>query len=101
MTQVERHEGRAVVRPETDIVAATADGLRQVLKEVVASGVTELEIDLSGVGMVDSVGIGLFISAHNSLGKLGGKLKISNASKDICDLFKNMRLDQHFTVNGA
>jgi len=60
-----------------------------------------LIVDLAGVRMVDSVGIGLFISAHNSLRKIGGVLVLINTSKDLLDLFTNMRLNQHFTIKPA
>jgi anti-sigma B factor antagonist len=51
--------------------------------------------------MVDSVGIGVIIATHNSLNKVGGKLKVTNITKDIYTLFTTMRLDRHFTVEKA
>jgi anti-anti-sigma regulatory factor len=51
--------------------------------------------------MVDSTGIGLLISAHNSLKKAGGDLTVIHASKDILDLFRTMRIHQHFSVSGS
>jgi anti-anti-sigma regulatory factor len=50
--------------------------------------------------MVDSAGIGLLISAHNSLKKAGGELAVINASCDILALFQAMRIHQHFSVTG-
>jgi len=101
MTTVEKDGQRAEVKPGRDIVASMADELRQTLKEVVSVGIKELVINLSGVTMIDSVGIGLLIAAHNSLNKEGGKLVIKNASKEIDELFKSMRLNQRFSVSGA
>jgi anti-anti-sigma regulatory factor len=51
--------------------------------------------------MVDSAGIGLLISAHNSLKKAGGELTVIQVSKDILDLFRTMRIHQHFSVSGS
>jgi anti-anti-sigma regulatory factor len=51
--------------------------------------------------MVDSTGLGLLISAHNSISKTGGKLAVIHASKEILDLFRSMRIHQHFSVSGA
>ena len=89
-----------VFAPEGDVVAAKLPELRAKLRELVAAGVLHLTLDLSGTQMVDSAGIGLLISAHNSLKKAGGELAVIHASKDIMELFKTMRIHQHFSVSG-
>lgn len=98
MSEIEKEGSKAVFRPGRDIVASVISGMRQQLKELMADGITELTIDMSGVEMIDSVGLGLLISAHNSLSRVGGTLTVNNVSKDLYDLFSNMRLTQHFTV---
>ena len=50
---------------------------------MVDEGVRDLVVDLADVNMVDSSGIGLLISAHNSLRKLGGQLALIHASADL------------------
>lgn len=95
-----QEENEAVVRPEGDVVAAFVPELRSRLLELVRAGVRQLVLDLSNVKMVDSLGLGLLISAHNSLLQAGGKLSVVNASADVLDLFKTMRLHQHFSVSG-
>lgn len=89
------------VRPGADIVASMTDDLRKQLIEMVDKGVKQLELDLSDVEMVDSVGLGVIIAAHNSLNASGGKLTVTNVSEDIYRLFKTMRLNQHFDVQQA
>jgi anti-anti-sigma factor len=101
MSEISREEGNAVVKPGQDIVASIARELREELKGLVAEGVQEMTMDLQGVEMVDSIGIGLLIAAHNSLAKSGGKLKVVNATPDIFKLLKTMRLDQHFEISGT
>jgi anti-anti-sigma regulatory factor len=68
---------------------------------MLAGGTVHLTLDLAGTRMVDSTGIGLLISAHNSLKKAGGDLTVIHASKDILDLFWTMRIHQHFSVSGS
>ena len=51
-------------------------GLLAQLREMVAAGVGPLTLALAGVQMADSAGIGLLISAHNSLNKAGGELTV-------------------------
>lgn len=99
-TRVERKDLDALVRPAGDVVAATAAELRTALRTAVAEGVRRITLDFSGVAMVDSAGLGLLIAAHNSLAKAGGQLAVVHASKDILDLFRSMRIHQHFSVSG-
>lgn len=87
-----------VIKPGRDIVASMAADFRQDLLKEVESGVKRLVVDLNDVEMVDSVGIGVLVAAHNSLSKNGGQMAVSNVSQDIFNLFKVMRLDQHFEV---
>jgi anti-anti-sigma factor len=101
MFEIEKEENRALVRPAGDIVASTVEGLRTALKEVLGQGVSEMTLDLGNVAVIDSIGLGLVISAHNSLAKNGGKLSVIHVSKEVQELFKSMRLDRHFTVTGA
>jgi anti-anti-sigma factor len=102
MTVVTREDNKAVVRPAGDtIVAATIPELRLKMRAIVEEGVRELVIDLAGVRMVDSSGLGLLIAAHNSLRKLGGQLAVIHVSSDLMELFRSMRMHQHFSVTGG
>lgn len=97
---ITKNDNRAVMQPEGDVVAGTVPGLRSTMRGVLAEGVRELVVDLSRVEMMDSSGIGLLIAAHNSLVKLGGRLEVIHASQDILELFRAMRIPQHFQVSG-
>ncbi len=87
-----------VIKPGKDIVASMVDEFRKKLLILIDKGNNDLGIDLTGVEMIDSVGLGVLIATHNSLRKTGGKLTVTNVSKDIYGLFKTMRLDQHFEI---
>jgi anti-anti-sigma factor len=101
MIEVTREENRAVVHPSGDtIVAATLVELRRQMRAIVEEGVRDLVIDLADVRMVDSSGLGLLIAAHNSLRKVGGQLAVIHASHDLLELFRSMRIHQHFSVSG-
>ena len=91
---------RVSIRPDGDVVAASVPALRSAMRDAVAKGARELIVDLANVQMVDSMGIGLLISAHNSLHKQGGRLQVIHASREILDLFRTMRIHQHFSVSG-
>jgi len=93
-------EKSATVRPEGDLVAAQLPALRSQLREFVASGAVHLTLDLASTQTVDSAGIGLLISAHNSVKKVGGELTVIHASSDILELFRTMRIHQRISVSG-
>jgi anti-anti-sigma factor len=101
MIVVTREDNKTVVRPSGDnIVAATLPELRSKLRGIVNQGVRDLVVDLAGVNMVDSSGIGLLISAYNSLRKVGGQLALIHVSADLLELFRSMRMHQHFSISG-
>lgn len=89
----------AIVCPAGNVVAAAVPELRSALRGVLAEGVRDMTIDFSDVVMVDSTGLGLLISAHNSMVKAGGRLSVTHASKEIVELFRSMRIHQHFSVS--
>ncbi len=98
MSNVVKQQDSVTIKPDTDVVASMANAFRTELKGLIDEGACAVTIDLAGVQMVDSVGLGVFIATHNTLNQSGGRLTVSNASDDIVALLKTMRLDQHFTV---
>jgi anti-anti-sigma factor len=98
-TVVTWKDREATVYPAGDVVAATVPELRSALRGALANGVREMTIDFAKVEMVDSTGLGLLISAHNSVSKAGGRLAVIHASKEILELFRSMRIHQHFSVS--
>ena len=101
MSEIEKGDNETILGPTQDLVQSTAQGFRKELLLLVEEGTMEIVIDLVNVKMIDSVGIGVLIAATNSLGKVGGKLGIVNASEDLCKVFRMMRLDQHFEVQSV
>jgi anti-anti-sigma factor len=100
MSEIQRSGKEAVVIPTQDIVAAQTRELHQELLELVQAGVEQVQIDLSAVEMIDSSGLGVIISTQNSLQNRSGSLRVVNASDNILKLFRIMRLDSHFQVEG-
>ena len=102
-SDITNESNQKTVRPGRDIVASMANEFRDELNVHIQNSPDGLKliIDLSGVEMVDSVGIGVLIATHNSLSKINGELKVINVAKDIYGLFTTMRLDRHFTVESA
>jgi anti-anti-sigma factor len=98
MSETLREQGHVTVRPGPDLVASMAGEFKSELKALLDEGIKDLVIDLAGVEMVDSVGLGVLIATHNSLRQAGGQLTVANPSPDIQSLFRTTRLDKHFKV---
>ena len=98
MAKGKKKTTKKTVKLDKDIIASMAADFRDKLLKLVKEGIEELTLDLKQVKMIDSVGLGVIIAAHNSLRGIGGKLTVKNVSNDIYRLFKTMRLDQHFEV---
>jgi len=90
-----------VITPGEDIIASFAQEFRRSLWSLMDEGIQRITVDLTGVGMIDSIGIGVLISTQNALKKKGGGLSIINASGDLFSLFTAMRLDQHLEVKAT
>ncbi|MFW5837033.1 MAG: STAS domain-containing protein [Desulfovibrionaceae bacterium] len=101
MSIIERDKEKALVTPQTDILSSAATRLKDELRELINSGVKRLTIDCKNVEMVDSLGVGLIIASHNSLAKVGGGLRLVNASPDLYDLLVSMRLNSHMDIHAA
>ena len=101
MAKEKKKVTKKTIKPGKDIVASMAEGLREKLLKMISQGIKDLTIDLAGIEMIDSVGLGVLIATYNSLDDVGGSLKLKNVSEDIYNLIKTMRLDKHFEVNGA
>jgi anti-anti-sigma factor len=84
--------------PGCDIVASMVDGAKVEIKRFIASSSGDFTLDLTGVEMIDSKGIGLVIATYNTLEAAGRKLHIVGAIPDIVELFRVMRLDRHFDI---
>lgn len=98
MSEIIRDNDQVVIKPGIDVVASMADDFKAELNLLVQESSGGFVIDLDGVEMVDSVGIGVIIATHNTLNKDGRKLKVVNIGHDIYNLFSTMRLNRHFTI---
>jgi anti-sigma B factor antagonist len=70
------------------------------MRDLVRSGIRAMVMDLGHAEMIDSTGIGLMLSAYNSLSAVGGTFSAVNASAEMLELLRTMRVQQHFTVSG-
>ena len=98
MSEIIKNGNDVVVKPGIDVVASMAEDFRNELVSATEETGGTVTIDLEGVDMVDSVGIGVIIATHNSLSQAGRKLKVINVNSDIYGLFTTMRLNRRFDI---
>ncbi|TVQ99238.1 MAG: STAS domain-containing protein [Desulfovibrionales bacterium] len=98
MLQIEHQGPKTVARVTENMIGSRIDGLRDALNDVISGGHTDVTIDLQGVEMVDSLGMGLLVATHNSLKAKQGQLSVVNVHPDIYNVLTTMRLDKHFTI---
>jgi anti-sigma B factor antagonist len=98
--EIRQNGETAVVAMHGDVVASSVPELRPALRDLVRSGLRDMVVDLDGTTMIDSMGLGLLLSAFNSLRNVQGRFAVVNASEEILDLFRTMRIHQHFPVAG-
>ncbi len=101
MSEVIREKDYTIIRPGTSVVASMAESFKQELLSTINTYEGKLIIDLAGVDMVDSIGLGVIIAAHNTLTQKESLLEIINVSEDIYGLFSTMRLNRRFKVEKA
>jgi anti-anti-sigma factor len=94
-------DGNQCLCLDTDLTAVNVPEFRAQIQTLIQDGTQELVIDLGQTRVIDSMGIGLLVAAHNSLRRLHGSLSLVNVSKDLLDLLKAFRLDKHFSISGA
>ena len=98
---IEKNGDIAVLTLKQDLVSSTVNDLRVMILDAIKEDIKNVTINMAGISIIDSMGIGLLISIQNSLAQIDGKLEVVNISTDIMDLFLSMRLDQHFLLKGV
>ena len=88
-----------VYAPGRDIVASAAEVMKAEIKKGIAESSGDFCIDMTGVEMIDSRGLGLLIAAANSLAAVKRRLHILKATSDIVELMRLMRMDKHMDID--
>ena len=67
-------------------------GLRNAIRRLMQECKKKILLNLSGVGYVDSSGIGELVSSYTTIGREGGQLKLLNLTQKIRDLLTITKL---------
>ena len=92
-------DGVTILEPKGKITIGVGDvALREAVLEQLEAGHKKILIDMSGVGTMDSSGIGELVAAYTSVNNRGGKLKLLKLPPKISDILQITQLITVFEV---
>ena len=89
---------RTVVDVTGEIDVYTAPALREELGALIDSEHTDLIVDLTKVGFMDSTGLGVLVGALKKVRTIGGDLRLVINEEKILKVFRITALTQVFTI---
>jgi anti-sigma B factor antagonist len=87
-----------VITVNGEIDIDTAPRLREIVTEVTDAGADRLVFDLSDVGFVDSIGLGVFVLARKKMQLRQGTVDIVASTRRVVAIFRIAGLDELFRV---
>jgi anti-sigma B factor antagonist len=82
------------------VLGASVDSLRQKMENFLDHGENQFVLNLTGVGRLDSSGIGLLVMILRSAKEAGGSLKLVNPSTQVTQVLRMCNLLPLFEVYG-
>ncbi len=76
----------------------TVPDVRPVIEQIVSSGMTRVALDLSGLEVVDSSGIGAIVSLFKRIRSIGGDVKIVGVRGQPREILRLLGLDRAFDI---
>lgn len=87
---------------EKDLTANNVDGFKKSITECIneVPDIDEMVLDLSETQNIDSIGVTFVVNLFKRMQNEGKIFRIIGASEDVKSLFKLMKLDQFFDLEG-
>jgi anti-sigma B factor antagonist len=79
-------------------IGSGEEALRNAMQEILNSGAQKVVINMGGVTMIDSSGIGELVSAYTTATNRGAKLKLANLPAKVSDILTITQLITVFDV---
>jgi anti-sigma B factor antagonist len=93
--------GRDVVVVRGEIDVATSGALRDELYAVMDGGSKALVVDLSGLGFIDSSGLGVLVGSLKHMREQDGELTLAGLDQPALRVFEITGLTELFTLEAA
>lgn len=89
---------RTVLRIAGVLDAITAPNIRRTIDALVAEKRMSIAVDLSGLRMIDSSGVGVIVSLYKRCKAFGGDVSVAGLRDQPLSIFKLLRLDRVFPL---
>lgn len=89
---------KTVLQVRGELDALSAAELRPLLDQIVADARSDVQIDLSGLRLIDSSGVGALVSLYKRIRALGGRVHFVGVTGQPLVVFKLLRLDVVFEL---
>ena len=96
---VDRSGDRATARLSGDLDIVTSEEVKRDLAQLIDDGHSVLALDLSGVGFVDSSGLGVLVALHRHAEATGGRFVVRSVPPAVQRLFEITRLCDLLTID--
>lgn len=88
-------EGTVVLGVVGDLVVSNMSLLERGVDEALDAGARRVVLDLSGLGHVDTGGLGLLYRLHRRCEGVGGECVVAGLPERFFDLVRKLHLDRH------
>ena len=90
-----------IVEVAGEVDVYTAAILREKLADLIDADHTDLVVDLTGVGFLDSTGLGVLVGALKKIRGFGGRLQLVIDQEKVMKVFRITALTQVFTIHDS
>ncbi len=96
--QLETQGTKLVVSKVPELTASNASDIKTEVKAAIEDTHTQIDIDLSTTGFVDSSGLGVLIGLHKAMVAKQGSIRILNPGESVQQVLELTRLHRLFEV---
>ena len=84
-----------------ELDAVSVPDLRPVLDDLIAKGHKQIVVDLAGLRLIDSSGVGAIVYLFRKLRAVGGRCRCKGATDQPLAILRLLKLDQILLMDGA
>jgi len=95
----EAHRAATVICITGDLTADDSDRFQRDVRETVDNFSTNIIIDCSSLGLIDSIGLESFLWLSDELSSAGSKLRFASVSDSVERVFELTRLNRIFSTH--
>jgi anti-anti-sigma factor len=100
--QTRQEEGASIITVKGKINFEVTTDLREEVKETLAAHRPKvLVINMEGVSLIDSSGLGMLVAAKNSVDKVDCRLHLCCIAPQVAKVFDQTNLTNHFSIFAA